>query len=73
MASSFFASVSSSLNTIFGLSNFNHVILIDDARLFNGKNDYPTLNALRTYINQKKPNYVFQVNYDIIRIVPGNL
>ena len=59
------------LNTIFDHSDFNNVILIDDARLFDGTNDYPTLHALQAFIKQKKPNYVFKVNYDIIRIVPG--
>ncbi|MBU4186251.1 MAG: hypothetical protein KKI12_10695 [Proteobacteria bacterium] len=59
------------LNTIFDLSEFNHVILIDDAHLFDGRYDYPTLHALQAFIKQKKPNYVFKVNYDIIRIVPG--
>lgn len=59
------------LNTIFDFSDFNHVILIDDARLFDGTYDYPMLHALQAFIEQKKPNYVFKVNYDIIRIVPG--
>lgn len=59
------------LNTILDHSDFNNVILIDDARLFDGTNDYPTLYALQAFIKQKKPNYVFKVNYDIIRIVPG--
>lgn len=59
------------LNTIFDHSDFNNVILIDDARLFDGTNDYPTLHALQAFIKQKKPNYLFKVNYDIIRIVPA--
>ncbi len=59
------------LNTIFDHSDFNNVILIDDARLFDGTNDYPTLHALQAFIKQKKPHYVFKVNYDIIRIVPA--
>ncbi|MBC2695541.1 MAG: hypothetical protein HF982_09775 [Desulfobacteraceae bacterium] len=59
------------LNTIFDHSDFNNVILIDDARLFDGTNDYPTLHALQAFIKQKKPNYAFKVNHDIIRIVPA--
>jgi len=48
----------------------NHVILIDDARDFVGKNDYPTIEALRTYVLQKRPQWKFEVRDDIIRIHP---
>ncbi len=56
------------------LSHFikEHVILIDDARLFNGENDYPELNELRTYILDKKPNYRFEVDNDIIKVYKEN-
>jgi len=46
----------------------NHVILIDDARLFTGKNDYPTIESLRTFIEARLPYYEFDVQDDIIRI-----
>ena len=45
-----------------------HVILIDDARLFVGKNDYPTIEALKNYIFQLNPGYSFEVKDDIIRL-----
>lgn len=56
------------LNHIFNISNLNHIILIDDARCFKGKNDYPTLQELKKFISEKKPNYQFIVREDIIRI-----
>jgi hypothetical protein len=44
------------------------VILIDDARLFVGQNDYPTLEQLRKFVFERLPGYVFEVENDIIRI-----
>lgn len=48
----------------------NHVILIDDARLFDGTNDYPTKSELREFVKQKLPRYHFSIKKDIIRILP---
>jgi hypothetical protein len=44
-----------------------HVILIDDARDFTGKNDYPTIEGLDKYIKQINPAYELEVKDDIIR------
>lgn len=49
-------------------SKLNHIILIDDARLFIGKNDYPTIEELKNYILYKGNNYKFNIEDDIIRI-----
>jgi len=46
----------------------NHVILIDDARLFNGENDYPTINALTLYVKNKDKSKTISVENDIIII-----
>jgi hypothetical protein len=48
-----------------------HIILIDDARLFNGSNDYPTISQLKEYLNNKNRNYQLEVKEDLIRITPG--
>lgn len=45
-----------------------HVILIDDARCFTGENDYPTLDELRSFVAERKPNHKFSVEHDVIRI-----
>lgn len=47
-----------------------HVIYIDDARLFVGKDDYPTLDALRAFVQQHRPDYALQVENDCIRLTP---
>jgi len=44
----------------------NHLLLIDDARLFNGKGDYPTTDQLTKYIQDKDPRYKVSVDNDII-------
>lgn len=50
-------------------SNLEHIILIDDARLFIGKDDYPTLDELKDFVLAKKNNLTFSVEDDVIRIV----
>jgi len=56
------------LNTILSHSIKNNVILIDDARLFNGENDYPEINSLKNNILNTYPSITFEVTDDIIRI-----
>jgi hypothetical protein len=46
----------------------SHVILIDDARCFTGKGDYPTLPDLRQIIRERDPGASFDVEHDIIRV-----
>ena len=47
----------------------NHIILIDDARCFVGKNDYPTIAELGSFIKKIDPELNFFVSDDIIRII----
>ena len=49
----------------------NHVILVDDARLFVGADGYPTLEELRDFVHTMRPDYEMTVKDDIIRLVPG--
>lgn len=47
-----------------------HVILIDDARCFNGSNDYPTIDELKSMASAYWPGAGFEVRDDIVRIAP---
>jgi hypothetical protein len=47
-----------------------HVILIDDARCFNGSDDYPALEDLKELVSDKLPQSIIEVYDDIIRITP---
>ncbi len=49
----------------------NHVILIDDARLFNGQFDYPEIKKLKNVISKHLPSHTLEVKNDIIRILPS--
>lgn len=57
------------LDAILNGKELNHIILVDDARCFVGKGDYPTIDELNNYIKGKNKNYHLEVKYDIIRFV----
>lgn len=48
----------------------DHVILIDDARCFDGSDGYPAMDQLRELVLDRGPRYDFSVADDVIRIVP---
>ena len=54
-------------------SSFSHIILIDDARLFNGTHDYPTMDELQEMTNRSGKNYSLETKEDIIRLTPSNI
>lgn len=56
------------LDCIFQHKITDHVILIDDARYFVGKNDYPTIKQLREFVESRLDNCFFVIKNDIIRI-----
>ena len=45
-----------------------HVILIDDARCFGSRKDYPTIDELKDLILKQHPSWHFELKDDIIRI-----
>ena len=45
-----------------------HIILIDDARLFNGTKDYPTIIGLQTFLQKYSSKFFFEIEQDIIVI-----
>lgn len=60
--------IMSELQHIFAHSLKGHVILIDDAHMFVGENDYPTLSELKSYILEHYPGQTVEVQDDMIRI-----
>lgn len=58
------------LDSIFSKFQNKYVILIDDARCFTGKDDYPTLENLKRYVQDKRPDLDFKVVADTIVIAP---
>lgn len=59
------------LDAVFA-NNKKHIILIDDARCFNGEDDYPTIDNLNQYVLSLNPNYKLENADDIIRLTPTN-
>jgi hypothetical protein len=60
------------LNAILKMNKFRHIILIDDARLFIGEHDYPTISDLKVFVGKLDPGYKLEAKDDIIRLVPEN-
>jgi len=57
------------LDAIFNSKKFNHILLIDDARCFIGKRDFPTIAQLTEYVKRKNEKYQVEIKHDIIRFV----
>lgn len=55
------------LDAIFNSGIYNHTLLIDDARCFNGLGDYPTVERLTELIKNYNKEYSITVENDIIR------
>jgi hypothetical protein len=56
------------LTAVLSHSVHGHVALIDDARLFDGTDDYPTLDDLRRWLTDHWSGSVMEVSDDIIRV-----
>ena len=61
--------VSDELAAILAHAVADHVILIDDARCFDGTDDYPQLDELLMVVRQNG-RYSAEVSTDVIRLVP---
>jgi hypothetical protein len=53
-------------------SKLNHIIIIDDARHFNGEKGYPSIQDLRAQLKKSPNSYRLEVKDDIIRIIQPN-
>jgi hypothetical protein len=58
------------LKTILQHKIGGHVILVDDARCFDGTHDYPKINELSELVSMICGEYELSVQHDIIRIHP---
>jgi len=54
------------LKCIFNFFDYHHLLLIDDARLFVGANDYPSIDELSDFISTYRPQAILNVENDII-------
>jgi hypothetical protein len=66
-----YSPVREELQTIIASNQLQHIILIDDARGFNGEHGYPTMDEMKDLTAKELPGYHFSVDEDIIRLVPG--
>ena len=57
------------LATIYA-SDLDHIVLIDDARLFGSDKDYPSVEELETYVRKLRPDVVISSENDCISIIP---
>ncbi len=46
------------------------VILVDDSKWFDGRNQYPTMEWVREFVRQNLPGYTLEDSMHIIRIAP---
>ncbi len=48
-----------------------HIILIDDAKWFDGRNQYPTMEWMREFVSRNLPGYKLEDRMHILRITPA--
>jgi hypothetical protein len=60
--------VKKELDALFKHPIRDHVLLVDDARWFDGRSDYPTLEELWQEVARAYPGHTMEVKDDIIRI-----
>jgi hypothetical protein len=60
------------LSVIFSQHHHAHVVLIDDARLFVGREGYPTGSEVERLIHRLAPEYVVEIKEDVIQCYPAH-
>lgn len=56
------------LNHLFATAQRDHVVLIDDARLFGSATEYPSLDAIETLVRTHRAEWAMTVETDLIRL-----
>jgi len=64
------APVMKEMEAIFADDIKDHIVLLDDARDFIGRAGYPTVKALRAWVQSRRPGWVVEVADDVIRVYP---
>lgn len=62
--------VAEELAAVLARDNPGDIILIDDARCFDGTNDYPALDDLVAALRLQRPNMDVRIEHDMIKVVP---
>lgn len=53
-------------------ARYEHVILVDDARLFGTDPSYPQYEEIEAFVKKRRPNYSLHIDTDSIRILPSS-
>ena len=59
------------LRHIFNAQDLEHIIIIDDARLFGTDAAYPTIDELKKFILSRKRDVNITINDDMVKVVPN--
>ena len=62
--------VAEELEAVLARDNPRDVILIDDARCFDGTSDYPILDDLVAALRARRPDMDVRVEFDMIKVLP---
>jgi hypothetical protein len=63
-----YSPIEEEIHAVLGERRPDHIVLVDDARLFVGDGEYPSLSAVRESVASLRPGWSFAVVDDIIRI-----
>jgi hypothetical protein len=65
-----YSPINEELDLLIVNNQLQHIILIDDARIFAGEHGYPTIEEVKTLTAKQLPGYHFSIDEDIIRLLP---
>jgi len=65
------APVMREIQAVFDHQTHDHVVLLDDARLFVGRAGYPKVDDLDAWVQARRSGWVCEVVADVVRVYPG--
>jgi hypothetical protein len=63
--------ISTELDAVISDDTKNHILLIDDARLFGVAKDYPSIEDVRNAVTARRPDWSVLVSEDVIHVGPS--